>query len=75
MSNQQPDAVEPIAVVGIGCRFPGTATSPSDLWQMLYNGENAWSEIPQDRVNISTYFHPSGDRQGSVGDFKPTAPI
>ncbi|KAF3064875.1 Lovastatin diketide synthase LovF [Daldinia childiae] len=58
--------MEPIAVVGIGCRFPGSATSPSQLWQMLCCGESAWSEIPKDRLNVSSYFHPSGNREGSI---------
>ncbi|KAI1654630.1 ketoacyl-synt-domain-containing protein [Daldinia decipiens] len=48
------DATEPIVVVGIGCRFPGSATSPSELWQMLCRGESAWSEIPKDRLNVSS---------------------
>lgn len=66
MDGPAPDAAEPIAVVGIGCRFPGSATSPSALWDMLSAGESAWSEIPKSRLNVSSYFHPSGNRQGSV---------
>ncbi|KAI1140972.1 ketoacyl-synt-domain-containing protein [Hypoxylon sp. FL0543] len=66
MENSAPDAMEPIAVVGIGCRFPGNATSPSDLWHMLSHGESAWSEIPKSRLNVASYFHPSGNRQGSI---------
>ncbi|KAI1392245.1 ketoacyl-synt-domain-containing protein [Hypoxylon trugodes] len=66
MDNPIPDAVEPIAVVGMGCRFPGSGTSPSELWRMLCRGESAWSEIPQSRMNVSSYFHPSGNRQGTV---------
>ncbi|KAI0835530.1 ketoacyl-synt-domain-containing protein [Hypoxylon sp. FL0890] len=66
MDNSASDAMEPIAVVGIGCRFPGNATSPSDLWRMLSHGESAWSEIPTSRLNIASYFHPSGNRQGSI---------
>ncbi|KAH8662215.1 hypothetical protein BX600DRAFT_414262 [Xylariales sp. PMI_506] len=58
--------MEPIAVVGLGCRFPGDATSPEALWDMITNGQSAWSEFPEDRVNISSYFHPSGNRQGSI---------
>ncbi|KAI0595228.1 ketoacyl-synt-domain-containing protein [Biscogniauxia sp. FL1348] len=59
-------AWDPIAVVGIGCRFPGTATSPSKLWQMLQKGESAWSEIPPDRFNINSFYHPNTERQGSI---------
>ncbi|KAI1374887.1 ketoacyl-synt-domain-containing protein [Hypoxylon crocopeplum] len=66
MDNPSNDAVEPIAVVGMGCRFPGTATSPSRLWQMLHNGESAWSGIPQSRMNVASYFHPNRNRQGTI---------
>ncbi|KAI0007048.1 ketoacyl-synt-domain-containing protein [Xylariaceae sp. FL0662B] len=66
MAQTTPDGVEPIAVIGMGCRFPGGAVTPSQLWQMLCRGESAWSEIPGARLNISSYFHPSGNRQGSI---------
>ncbi|KAI1211797.1 ketoacyl-synt-domain-containing protein [Annulohypoxylon truncatum] len=67
MSNSSTtDAMEPIAVVGLGCRFPGSATSPVALWDMLREGQSAWSEIPKERMNIASYFHPSGNRQGTV---------
>ncbi|KAI1408201.1 ketoacyl-synt-domain-containing protein [Hypoxylon sp. FL1857] len=66
MDTSASDVMEPIAVVGIGCRFPGNATSPSALWQMLSRGESAWSEIPTSRLNAASYFHPSGNRQGSI---------
>lgn len=60
-------ASDDIAVVGIGLRFPGDAKSPEGLWTVLERGESQWSEFPADRLNIDGYFHPSGDRQGSVG--------
>ncbi|KAK8016173.1 hypothetical protein PG993_014362 [Apiospora rasikravindrae] len=66
MAHPEPDKMEPIAVVGMGCRFPGDATSPDNLWNMLKQGESAWSTFPADRVNIASYFHPSGNRQGSI---------
>ncbi|KAK7962516.1 polyketide synthase [Apiospora aurea] len=66
MAHPEPDKMEPIAVVGMGCRFPGNATSPDNLWNMLKQGESAWSTFPADRVNIASYFHPSGNRQGSI---------
>lgn len=55
-----------IAVVGIGLRFPGEASSPDELWKVLERGESQWSEFPKDRLNIDGYYHPGGDRQGSV---------
>lgn len=59
-----------IAVIGIGLRFPGKARSPSDLWDVLEGGEIQWSEIPKDRMNVDGYYHPSGDRQGTVSFFR-----
>ncbi|PVH82728.1 polyketide synthase [Cadophora sp. DSE1049] len=56
----------PIAVIGMACRFPGDATSPDHLWELLANGRNAWSEFPKDRINIDGFYHPSGNREGSI---------
>ncbi|RSM18065.1 hypothetical protein CDV31_003164 [Fusarium ambrosium] len=58
--------MDDIAVVGIGLRFPGDASSPEGLWKVLERGESQWSEFPKDRLNIDGYYHPSGDRQGSI---------
>lgn len=55
-----------IAVIGIGTRFPGEATSPARLWKVLQEKKSEWSEFPKDRLNIDGYYHPGGDRQGSV---------
>lgn len=59
-----------IAVIGIGLRFPGDATNPEALWKVLETGESQWCEIPKDRLNVDGYFHPSGDRQGSVSNLR-----
>ncbi|CAJ1498968.1 SDR family NAD(P)-dependent oxidoreductase [[Mycobacterium] kokjensenii] len=40
---------EPIAVIGLGCRFPGDINSPDAFWQFLLDGGNAVSEVPADR--------------------------
>jgi phthiocerol/phenolphthiocerol synthesis type-I polyketide synthase B len=40
---------EPIAVVGVGCRFPGGVSGPDDLWDFLAAGESGVREVPQDR--------------------------
>ena len=58
--------MDDIAVIGIGLRFPGDASSPEELWKVLEKGESQWAEFPKDRLNIDGYYHPGGDRQGSV---------
>ncbi len=40
---------EPIAIVGMGCRFPGGVRSPDDLWELVVGGVDAISEFPDDR--------------------------
>ncbi|KAL8722512.1 MAG: hypothetical protein Q9225_001028 [Loekoesia sp. 1 TL-2023] len=48
---------EPMAVVGVGCRFPGGAHDMSSFWQMLADGRSAWSAVPSARFNESAFAH------------------
>ena len=43
---------EPIAIIGIGCRFPGGVNDPKSFWQFLQNGTDAVREVPADRWDI-----------------------
>jgi acyl transferase domain-containing protein/acyl carrier protein len=54
-------AREPIAIVGMGCRFPGGADDPQAFWQLLRDGHDAIREVPADRWNIDARFHPDPD--------------
>ncbi|KAJ0305058.1 hypothetical protein Brms1b_010974 [Colletotrichum noveboracense] len=56
---------EDIAIIGMACRFPGDATSPSKLWDLLMDGKSAWSEVPESRWNQDAHYHPSQERAGS----------
>ncbi|OBF27071.1 polyketide synthase [Mycobacterium sp. ACS1612] len=51
-------AAEPVAVVGIGCRFPGGVVGPEAYWTFLANGGDAISEIPPDRWNADEFYDP-----------------
>jgi len=46
---------EPIAIVGMGCRFPG-ARNPDEYWSNLQNGVDAIREIPSDRWSLDEYY-------------------
>ncbi|WP_254191108.1 acyl carrier protein, partial [Nocardia noduli] len=42
-------SAEPIAIVGVGCRFPGGVSSREELWQLLVQGRDVVSQWPLDR--------------------------
>ena len=50
-------SAEPIAIVGIGCRFPG-ANGLEEFWTLLRNGVDAISEIPRERWDIDALYNP-----------------
>ncbi|HEX7839132.1 MAG TPA: AMP-binding protein, partial [Kofleriaceae bacterium] len=52
-----PDPAEPIAIVGIGCRFPG-APDPEGYWRLLRDGVDAIREVPPDRWDARAYYDP-----------------
>ncbi|KAL9115228.1 MAG: hypothetical protein Q9227_001022 [Pyrenula ochraceoflavens] len=53
---------EPIAIVGLSCKFAGDATSPAKLWTLLEKGLSAWSEIPPSRFKPEGVYHPSREK-------------
>ena len=56
------DRREPIAIVGLSCKLPGDAVSPQSFWELLLEGRNVASTIPEDRLNIDA-FHGSVEPQ------------
>ncbi|BAZ48615.1 short-chain dehydrogenase/reductase SDR [Nostoc sp. NIES-4103] len=57
---------DPIAIVGIGCRFPGRVTDPETYWQLLCQGIDAMTEIPAERWNIDDYYDVNPDTPGKM---------
>ncbi len=51
-------SAEPIAVVGIGCRFPGDVAGPGAYWEFLANGSDAIGEVPPDRWDADAFYDP-----------------
>jgi 1-acyl-sn-glycerol-3-phosphate acyltransferase len=47
---------EPVAIIGIGCRFPGHVTSPASFWRLLVDGIDAIREIPPERFDLTDLF-------------------
>ncbi|XVQ06198.1 SDR family NAD(P)-dependent oxidoreductase [Spirillospora sp. CA-255316] len=56
---------EPIAIVGIGCRYPGGVTTPGELWRLVADGVDAVSDFPGDRGwDVDGLYDPDPGRSG-----------
>jgi acyl transferase domain-containing protein len=66
---------EPIAIVGIGCRFPGGVRSPEEFWRLLHDGVDAITTVPAERWDADRYFDPDPQAPGKTntrwGGFVP----
>ena len=55
-----------IAIVGIGCRFPGGANSPSAFWALLREGRDATGDVPTNRYDVARYFDADTSKAGAL---------
>ena len=57
---------EPIAVIGIGCRFPGGVRDPDSFWRVLSEGVDAIGEVPADRWDAQAYYDADPQAAGKI---------
>ena len=57
---------EPIAIIGMGCRFPGDVTTPEAFWDFLQRGGNGVVEVPPDRWDVDEFHDPDPDAPGRI---------
>ncbi|MFM2241364.1 MAG: hypothetical protein RLZ97_219, partial [Verrucomicrobiota bacterium] len=55
---------DPIAIIGIGCRFPGHSNSPEAFWETLCQRKDTVRVLPNERFHLDTFYHP---KQGVEG--------
>ncbi|KAE8132029.1 hypothetical protein BDV38DRAFT_297328 [Aspergillus pseudotamarii] len=61
---------EPIAIIGIGCRFPGGCDTPSKLWELLRDPYDISKKVPSDRFNVDNFYHPEATHHGTTNATK-----
>src|SRR5271154_2814959 len=49
---------EPIAIIGMACRFPGGADNPAAFWELLREGRDAITEVPPERGTPDAFYDP-----------------
>jgi acyl transferase domain-containing protein/NAD(P)-dependent dehydrogenase (short-subunit alcohol dehydrogenase family)/acyl carrier protein len=70
-----PENREPLAIVGVGCRFPGGADSAQAYWRLLCDEIDATGDVPASRWNAARYHDPNPVKMGKIatrrGGFLP----
>ena len=61
---------EPLAIIGIGCHFPGGATSPQAFWELLCAGVDATREVPAARWDVRKFYDPDLRKSGKMNTYR-----
>ncbi|KAJ8071429.1 hypothetical protein OCU04_001750 [Sclerotinia nivalis] len=54
----------PIAIVGMSCRLPGNVSTPDEFWELCSRARSGWSEIPKERFDTASFYHPNPGKAG-----------
>ena len=57
---------EPVAIVGVGCRYPGGIVDPDHFWRSISRGEDLIQDIPPDRFDAAALYDPRPGRRGKI---------
>lgn len=62
---------EPIAIIGLNARLPGDGDTAEGFYESLLAGRSARTEVPSDRFSVDSFWHPDGERSGTVSNEGP----
>jgi acyl transferase domain-containing protein len=57
---------EPLAIIGVACRFPNGSNTPEAFWEMLRNGVDAVGEVPADRWDVDRFYDAQPGKPGKM---------
>jgi acyl transferase domain-containing protein len=57
---------QPIAIIGMSCRMPGSVSTPDEFWELLARSRTGFSSIPKERFSADRFFHPNPGKSGTT---------
>lgn len=57
---------QPIAIIGMSCRFPGSVSTPDEFWELLARSRTGFSSIPPSRFSANRFHHPNPGKSGTT---------